>query len=101
MDKNVVTKRSKDEISLILQEWEQSGISKKSFCLQKQINYQTFIGWMVQRRNRKVLSDRKFIPVQIDAESKSVFAEIHLSSSRKVLLHSPVGSDFIQAILKC
>lgn len=101
MDKNLAAKRSKEEISLILQEWEQSKLSKKVFCQQKQINYQTFIGWIVQRRNRESLSDRQFVPVQIDARPNMVFAEIHLSSSRKVILHSPVGSDFIQAVLKC
>lgn len=101
MNKTHTVPRSKEEVNQILQEWERSSLTKKAFCERKRINYQTFIGWMVQRRNRSPLTENKFIPVQVDHKPSSVFAEIHLSGSRKILLYSIVDADFIRAVLKC
>ena len=103
MDTKVVSvPRTKEEISQLILEWEQSSLSKKLFCDQKQLNYQTFIGWIIQRRNRASSVEHKFIPIQIEARpTVGLFAEIHLSGSRKVILHQAVNFEFFQAVLKC
>lgn len=98
---NLMGPRSKEEISSLIKEWEESKLSKKAFCEQKRINYQTFIGWMVQRRNRIATSEKRFVPVQVEAKTGQLFAEIHLSGTRKVILYSTVSAEFIQAIIKC
>lgn len=94
-------KRTREEISALISEWQQSNLSKKNFCDQKKINYQTFIGWIVQRRSKSAASENKFIPVQVDQPQKGLFAEIYLSDSRKIVLHQLVDLEFIKAILKC
>lgn len=93
-------KRSAEEISAMISDWQTSGLSKKQFCLQKEINYQTFIGWMIQRRNRSA-REKKFIPLEVEPQPKGIFAEIHLSAAKKIILHYPVSADFIQVIIKC
>ena len=101
MSKNIGITRTKEEISALLTEWEQSKLNKKNFCDQKGINYQTFIGWFVQKRNKGKLPEKKFIPVQIEQSGNALFAEIHLSSNKKIILHQPVSAEFLQGILKC
>lgn len=100
MDKSQ-NKRSPEEITSFLAQWQQSGQSKKQFCMEKQINYQTFIGWCVQRKQKAVREEKKFIPVELEQKQEGIFAEIHLSSAKKIILHQRVSSEFIHAILKC
>lgn len=98
---NSQNKRSPEEITSFLAQWQQSGQSKKQFCIEKEINYQTFIGWCVQRKQKAIKENRKFIPVELSQKQDGIFAEIHLSSAKKIILHQAVPSEFIQAILKC
>lgn len=100
MDKNIV-KRSKKEITSLVHEWEQSNLNKKKFCDQNGINYQTFIGWTSKHPNKIKLQESKFIPVHVDQADKSMFAEIHLSNTKKIILYQPVNVEFFQAVLKC
>jgi len=92
-----VSKRPAEEITLLIAEWESSGLSKKSFCEEKQINYQTFIGWMINRR--KKTTDKKFIPLQVQ-KSEGPFAELHLGN-KKIIFHHPISAEFIRDVLKC
>lgn len=101
MNNSNVAKRTREEIAGFISEWEKSELSKKAFCEKKAINYQTFIGWFVQKRNKGKLPEKKFIPVQIEQSGNAVFAEIHFSGNKKIILHQPVSAEFLQAILKC
>lgn len=101
MSKNSIVKRSKEEVANLLHEWEQSKLSKRNFCNQKGINYQTFIGWTLKNQNKSKLSEKKFIPLQIEEGNQSMFAEIHLSGIKKIILYQPMGVEFFQAVLKC
>jgi hypothetical protein len=100
MNKRNVTKRTPEEINNLITEWEQSKICKKKFCDSKGINYQTFFGWFVQRRERINPQMKKFIPVQIE-QSGAMFAEIQLNKAKKIILYRPVSVEFFRAILKC
>ena len=101
MSKNQGSARSKEEILQIIREWQQSGLSKKVFCEQKQINYQTFIGWGVQHRNGNKPAGRGFVQVEIPKHASGVFAELHLERGKKIILHHPVTAEVLVTLLKC
>lgn len=101
MDKKAGPPRPKEEVAKLLIEWEQSNLSKKDFCNQNNINYQTFIGWIVQRRNQNQPIEKKFIPIQVEARNSNVFAEIHLTSTKKIILYQSVSVEMIKTILRC
>jgi hypothetical protein len=101
MSKNQGTVRSKEEIQEILQKWQQSGLSKKLFCTQHQINYQTFIGWCIQQRNEKLKSNNSFVQVEMPKQAAGVFAELQFDRGRKIILHHPVSVEGLVALLKC
>lgn len=94
--------RSKEEKEAIYAEWQSSGLSKKAFCIQKSLNYQTFIWWFASKK-RKAENQRKgtFVPVVVEPTSQLLHIEIQLSGSRKVILSGTATIDIIQAILKC
>ena len=94
--------RSKEEKEAIYMEWQSSGLSKKEFCSQKSLNYQTFIWWFASKK-RKAENQNKatFVPVVVESTPQSLQIEIQLSGSRKVILSGTPSIEFIQAILKC
>lgn len=38
-------KYTSEQMQIVIKEWQASGLSKKAFCAQKQINYPTFQYW--------------------------------------------------------
>ena len=90
---------SKEERLALYKEWQASGLSKKEFCRQKPLNYQTFIWWF-SKKKAKQESKGKFVPVTINKEFQASQSEIHLSVSRKVILSGTVNTAIIQAIVK-
>ena len=95
------TIRTREQVAAILVEWEHSKLSKKEFCSLKGINYQTFIGWIVNRRNREQEGERKFVPIRVEAATSDVFAELHLSTHKKIVFRQAVSAEFIRTLLKC
>lgn len=92
--------RSREEIASLMQEWENSGLSKKLFAESKNLNYMTFIGWFSRGPGKKS-TEKKFIPIQIPSAPSALFAELYLSNHRKVVLHQIVNAEFLQLLLKC
>jgi hypothetical protein len=92
--------RSREEVEQLISDWKDSGIGKKEFCIQRQLNYQTFVSWFYLRK-KKSKSHKGFIPVQVEATTVGIFAEIQLGTSRKIIFHQPVSLEVFQAILKC
>lgn len=99
-EKKINPSRTRQEIDELINEWKSSGIGKKQFCIQKGLKYQTFVSWFYFRK-KGIRTNRGFIPVQVQTTASGVFAEIQLSTSRKIIFHQPVGIDILQAVLKC
>jgi hypothetical protein len=97
-----IQNRTKEEKAAILEEWEKSGLSKKEFCLQKNIRYQTFIWWFASlKRSQKDAATNKFIPISVEQDLKHTSTEVHLSNSRIVIFHGYVSAEILQAVLRC
>lgn len=48
-ESKIVLKRTANEIFDFIEKWKSSGLTKKEFCLNERLNYQTFMGWMGRR----------------------------------------------------
>jgi hypothetical protein len=99
-EKKNTRSRTREQVEELINEWKSSGLEKKEFCLQKELNYQTFVSWFYLRA-KKSKANKGFIPVQVEEVSSGRFAEIQLSNSRKIIFHQPVSVEIFQAILKC
>lgn len=113
MNKRRYTKAS--DWQPIIEEWKQSGLSKKNFCEQKAINYKLFYRWYskltasestgVSVIEKAPLFFRDFIPVETARPSKATASTtaciLHLSS--QLQLHIPlsaIGRDFLQTLFE-
>jgi hypothetical protein len=101
---NLPLRRSRQEKERLIEQWRESGKTKKSFCAELQLNYQTFIGWVNPKKKRKrfsgVLEDSPgFIPVQIQHESSGVFAEAKLVNGNSVCVYQYVPAGYLRSLL--
>ena len=78
------TREQKEE--LILQ-WQQSGKSRKEFCQEKGITYNSLVGWCKQFKDKKLISGFSEVKVKIDS---GLFAQVHLPGG--------ITIDFFQSL---
>ncbi len=99
----------------VIEEWKDSGISKKAFCEQKAINYKYFYRWYskltalapteAKAIGKAPLFSDDFIPVEVTPPPKAISnttaCVLHLSSHLQ--LHIPmsaVGRDFLKTLFE-
>jgi len=97
-------RHSKQEIQVLIEQWQQSGITKKSFCATNNLNYQTFIGWVNPKNKKKkqVSSIEKtsdFIPVEIKENARTLFAEARFNNGNSVCIYEYVGTNYLRSLL--
>jgi len=112
MNKRRYTKAS-DWIPVI-EEWKQSGLSKKTFCSQKAIDYKLFYRWYskltylepggVRGEKSPLLSDH-FVPVEMIPPAKTMptTTVCVLQLSSRLQLHIPraaIDRDFLRTLLE-
>lgn len=98
--------QSKEEIRrqkfLMIESWQQSGLSQKGWCSQENISYHIFHYWYKRYRAARLPDEnQKFIALQVEpsAETTCAHVELLLCDGRRLLFHSPVSSDYIKAII--
>jgi hypothetical protein len=88
------TRKQKEEI---IQQWQQSGKSRKEFCEEHQINYNSLVGWCKQFKEQKTTPG--FTEVKLK-EATGLFAQIHLPSGIRIDFFQSVPSAYFQSLLK-
>ena len=91
--KNWRTRQEKQE--LILQ-WQQSGKSRKEFCSERGIGYNSLVSWCKELRDRKL--DGGFAELKMES-SITIFAQIHLPGGVKIDFYQPITRDVIRSFL--
>ena len=85
-----------------VREWQSSGISQKAFCEKHDIRYHVFHYWykLYRGSNDEINPEPgHFVQLDVPSISSDIFAEISFTSGNKVILHQPVSSDYIKALL--
>lgn len=98
--------QSKEEIYkqkfLMIELWQQSGLSQKAWCSQENISYHIFHYWYKRYRVAQSPDEsRRFIPLQVQplCNEGYAYAELLLTDGRRLLFHRPVSSDYLKAII--
>ena len=92
---------------LMIEAWQQSGLSQKAWCARESMAYHSFHYWYKKYRlaHPAVLSSldksQRFISLQVQSSfnSSAVNLELLLTDGRRVLFYSPVSSDYLKAII--
>jgi transposase-like protein len=88
------TRQQKEE--LILQ-WQQSGKSRKEFCQEHGISYNSLVGWCKYFKDQKKTTG--FAEVKIEKDS-SLFAQVHLPGGIKIDFYQSVAAEYFQSLIR-
>jgi hypothetical protein len=95
VQKNWRTRQQKDELIHLFQ---QSGKSRKQFCVDQKINYYTFGTWCEQKKKKKPVVVG-FKEVKLPSVS-SVFAQVHLPGGIKIDFYQSIPADYFQSLIR-
>jgi hypothetical protein len=101
------TRRSKEQRQVLIEQWRQSGTSKKAFCREQKLNYLTFISWGGKRSSLSAgrAGITGFAPLQMPKETPypnagSFFAEVTYSNGNTITLHESVPVQYLRSLVK-
>lgn len=84
----------------MIEQWQQSGLSQKQYCLQHSIVYHHFHYWYSRYRNMQTAGNAgDFIPVTMNAASSTGSIELQLPDGKRILFHQPIGVDYLKALI--
>lgn len=89
---------SPEQKQQIIEQWKQSGLSRRAFCLQQKFCYYTLIHWTKEKRIRKKVVASDFIPVDVKKDTEQVFAQIEIQGKR-IQLFQPVTAHFLKHLI--
>jgi transposase-like protein len=95
---------SREEGKNLVEQWQQSGLDKLTFCREHGITYSRFLYWNKQVSESKIGNNVRPGFVAITVEPENAFKGICLQGSNGLLLH--VSNDlpsiqFVKALLSC
>lgn len=96
------SKDVRDSMFMSIREWQSSGKTQKAFCEERDIRYHVFHYWYKVFKDSKeehVCTAAHFVQLKVPSVSSDVFAEITYCTGNKVILHQPVSSAYLKALL--
>lgn len=92
---NRYSREEKHELILL---WQQSGITRKKFCEEQSLNYNTFGTWLEPQKEKKI-SSAGFAEVKVQA-TPMLFAQLHLPGGVKIDFYQSVPVAYFQSLLR-
>ena len=77
--------RNQEKMFLMIEQWEESGMTQYEFCQSRKIPKWTFYYWHKKHKEEKEDSENPFIPITIKNDNK--FSVVHCG----ITIHYPNG----------
>ena len=87
VEKKWRTRQEKDEL---LAQWKQSGQSRRIFCSEQGLNYNSFVNWHKEQKT-KSKTESGFSEVIVKSSEK-LFAQLHLPGELRIDLYQPLSA---------
>lgn len=90
-------KHTSEQMQLVINEWQTSGLSKKAFCLQRNISYHTFHYWC-----KRLISvpAKGFTEMVVQGDQRVGGCEIIFPSGARMILQGEASSSWLREILR-
>jgi len=88
------TREQKEELILL---WQQSGKSRKVFCEEQGITYNSLVSWCKQFKDQKVSTG--FSEVKLE-ESRGLFAQLNFPGGIKIDFYRSLPVEYLQSLLR-
>jgi transposase-like protein len=90
---------AKHQMYAMIEQWQQSGLSQKAWCLQSGVSYHIFHYWYKRYRDKNnTATGSSFAELKVQPPVESC-VELLLPDGKRLLFHQPVSSDFLKAII--
>ena len=84
----------------LIEQWKESGLPKKEFCVKQQVANATFHYWFKKYKNQAAVMSPAFIPIRVKESSPTqAFAELVLGDGKKIIFYNSVDASFLKALL--
>lgn len=90
-------KYTAEQIQVAINEWQVSGLSKKAFCLQRDICPQTFYNWL-KRKNETASSG--FTEVTLPGREQNISCEVVFPSGTRMILQGEPSASWLREVLR-
>ena len=89
--------RTREQKEQIIQQWQQSGKSRKEFCEEFQISYNSLVSWCKQFKDQKVAVG--FTEVKMK-EVSGLYAQVHLPGGIRIDFFQALPADYFQSLIR-
>jgi hypothetical protein len=90
------TREQKEKIILL---WKQSGKSRKEFCQDQGISYNSLVGWCKQFRD--LVQSSGFTEIKVnDTTQEGLFARLHLPDGITIDLYQSVPAHYFLSLIR-
>jgi len=90
-------KHTKEQMQVVINEWQTSGLNKKEFCRQRNIKYQNFHYWC-----KRLISvpSTGFTEVRVQQPEVNAECEVLFPSGARLILHREPSADWLRELLR-
>ena len=89
--------RTREQKEEIIQQWQESGKSRKEFCEEHQVSYNSLVGWCKQFKDQKAASG--FTEVKMK-EVSGLYAQVHLPGGIRIDFFRVVPVEYFQSLVR-
>ena len=89
--------RTREQKEEIIRKWEQSGKSRKEFCEEHQIGYNSLVSWCKQFKDQKTSSGFSEIKIK---ETAGLYAQVHLPGGIRIDFFHALPADYFQSLFR-
>ena len=90
-------KHTLEQMQSVVSEWQSSGLSKKEFCRQRNITYQTFHYWC---KRLVSASATGFAEIRVQGHERDGGNEIVFPSSARMFFHGEPSAGWLRELLR-
>lgn len=90
-----------EKMFALIDQWKQSGLPKKKFCIEHQVANATFHYWCKKYKLQDTDSLPSFIPVHVKENHSSVLplAELSLPDGKKLTFFNSLDASILKSLL--
>ena len=89
--------RTREQKQELILQWQQSGKSRKTFCEEQGITYNSLVSWCKQFKDQKNATG--FSEVKLK-DNTGLFAQVNLPSGIKIDFYQSVPVEYLQCLLR-
>lgn len=82
-----------------IEQWQNSGLSQKTFCQQINLAYNSFHYWYRRYRLKEGRPASAFIKLGVSPVAASSHMELIMPDGKRLVFHQPVSADYLKVLI--